>query len=140
MPAKPRFNTEQIVAFLCEAEAGRPVKDLCETHGFSSASFYAWKTKYAPKSQVQSMSRLLELEALCNGLERKLYASRNEAIILKVVLRTMLRAVDRRRELVHFLKSNGLSERQALSIAGLSASSLRYQAKSKASKSSKSNQ
>ncbi len=131
MPAKSRFSTEQIVAFLNEVEAGTPVKTLCQEHGFSPASFYAWKVKYAPQDVAQTTSRLMQLESLRTGLERQLDASRNEANILRGLVRAMLRPVDQRRELVQYLKSTGLSERQALRIAGLSASSLRYQGKGK---------
>lgn len=37
---KKRFSEEQIIGFLREAEAGLPLKELCQLHGFSEASFY----------------------------------------------------------------------------------------------------
>lgn len=33
---KKRFTERQIIAFLKEAEAGVPVKELCRKHGFSA--------------------------------------------------------------------------------------------------------
>jgi len=35
---KKRFNEEQIVGILHEAEAGVAIKELCRKHGFSEAS------------------------------------------------------------------------------------------------------
>jgi putative transposase len=43
---KKRYTEEQIIAFLREADAGLPVKELCRKHGFSEPSYYAWKAKF----------------------------------------------------------------------------------------------
>ena len=43
---KKRYSEEQIIGFLREAESGIKVKDLCRRHGFSEASFYAWRSKF----------------------------------------------------------------------------------------------
>lgn len=42
-----RFSEEQIRGYLAEAQAGVPVRELCARHGFSDASFYGWRIKYA---------------------------------------------------------------------------------------------
>jgi len=44
---KKRFNEQQIIAILKEAEAGLPVKELCRKHNISDAAFYLWRKKYA---------------------------------------------------------------------------------------------
>ena len=44
---KKRFTEAQIVGFLRETEAGLAVKDLCRKHGFSEASYYLWRSKFA---------------------------------------------------------------------------------------------
>ena len=47
MKAK-RFNEEQIIGVLKEAEAGAKTKELCRRHGISEATFYNWKAIYGP--------------------------------------------------------------------------------------------
>lgn len=50
-----------IIGFLCEAEAGVAVKDLCRKHGFSEASYYLWLRKFCGMSAPDA-KRLRELE------------------------------------------------------------------------------
>ncbi len=59
---KKRYNDEQIIDFLREAEAGVGVKDLCRHHGFSEASFYAWRSKFGGMD-VGDAKRLKALES-----------------------------------------------------------------------------
>ena len=40
---KSRFSETQIVSILKEADAGRPVKEICRKHGISDATYYTWK-------------------------------------------------------------------------------------------------
>jgi len=56
-----RYNTEQIIGILKEAEAGMPVKELCRKYGISDATIYNWKSKYGSLS-VSEAQRLKELE------------------------------------------------------------------------------
>ncbi len=44
---KSRFSTEQIIGFIKQADAGMVIAELGRQHGFSPASFYAWRVKYA---------------------------------------------------------------------------------------------
>lgn len=41
-----RFSVEQITTVLRQAEAGRPVAELCRQLGISEQSFYRWKKRY----------------------------------------------------------------------------------------------
>lgn len=43
---KGRFFQEQIISILREQEAGMATAEVCRRHGISSATFYAWKSKY----------------------------------------------------------------------------------------------
>ena len=43
---RSRFNEEQIIAVLKEAEAGIAPDELCRRHGITRGSLYRWKAKY----------------------------------------------------------------------------------------------
>ena len=59
---KKRYSEEQIIGFLKEAETGVTIKDLCRRHGFSEASFYAWRSKFGGM-EVSDAKRLKALES-----------------------------------------------------------------------------
>jgi putative transposase len=83
---KKRFSEEQIIGFLREAEAGMAVKELCRRHGFSEASYYLWRGKFAGMS-VSEAKRLKALEVE-NGRLKKLLA---ESVLENEVTREALR-------------------------------------------------
>ena len=62
MGQEKRFNEEQIIGFLSEAETGVPINELCRRNGFSEASYYLWRSKFGGMS-VPDAKRLKELEA-----------------------------------------------------------------------------
>lgn len=55
-----RFTEEQILAFLCEADMGVPVRQLCDKHGFSERSYYQWRSRIvgAKTSLAQYLAHL----------------------------------------------------------------------------------
>ena len=69
---KSRFTETQIVSILKEADAGRPVKEVCRQHGISDATFYKWKSKYGGL-EASELKRVKELEAE-NAKLKRLYA------------------------------------------------------------------
>jgi putative transposase len=69
---KSKFSESQIVAILKEGEAGLAVAELCRKHGISSATYYAWKSKYAGAT-VSDLTRMRELEAE-NARLKRMYA------------------------------------------------------------------
>lgn len=85
MDLKKRYSEEQIIGFLKQAEAGVPIKELCRQHGFSDASFYTWRAKFAGMS-VPDAKRLKELETENARLKRLLAESILDAEALKAVL------------------------------------------------------
>lgn len=58
---KGRFSQERIIAILREQEAGMTTAEVCRRHGISSATFYAWKSKYGGL-EVSEAKRLKTLE------------------------------------------------------------------------------
>jgi putative transposase len=56
-----RFTEEQILGFLCEADMGVPVRQLCSKHGFSERSYYQWRARIVA-GKPSLAQRLAELE------------------------------------------------------------------------------
>lgn len=56
-----RFTDEQILGFLCEADTGVPVRQLCSKHGFSERSYYQWRARIVG-GQPSLAQRLAALE------------------------------------------------------------------------------
>lgn len=67
-----RFTDSQILAFIKQNEEGAKVPDLCREHGFSSAQFYKWRSKFGGMD-ASMMKRLKELEEENKRL-KKMYA------------------------------------------------------------------
>ena len=59
---RKRFNVEQIVAVLKQAEAGVPLAELIRRVGISEQTFYRWKTQYIglEVDQVRELKQLQE--------------------------------------------------------------------------------
>ena len=58
---KSRFSEHQIITILKSVEAGRTAKDVCREHGISSATFYAWKSKFGGM-EASDIKRMRDLE------------------------------------------------------------------------------
>lgn len=69
---RSRYSETQVVAILKEAEAGRSVTEVCREHGISSATYYAWKSKYGGMEAAE-LKRMRQLEEE-NGRLKKMYA------------------------------------------------------------------
>lgn len=66
---KSRFTETQIVSILKEADAGRPIKEVCRQHGISDATYYKWKSRYGGM-EASDLKRVKELEAENAKLKR----------------------------------------------------------------------
>jgi len=82
---KGRFSEEQIIAILREQEAGMATAEECRRHGISSATFYAWKSKYGGL-EVSDAKRLKALE----DENRKLKKLLAEHVLDNATLKEML--------------------------------------------------
>jgi putative transposase len=86
LDVKKRFNEEQIIRFLKEAERGIAVKELCRKYGFSDASFYIWRSKYGGM-EVSDGKRLKALEIENARLKKLLADSMLENEVTREALR-----------------------------------------------------
>ena len=66
---KSLFTETQIVSILKEADAGRPVKEICRKHQISDATYYTWKSKYGGMS-ASNLKRMKEMEVEMSELKR----------------------------------------------------------------------
>lgn len=82
---RSKFSEEQIIAILREQEAGSTTAEVCRRHGISSATFYAWKSKYGGL-QVSDAKRLKALEDENARLKRLLADAMLDQAALKDLL------------------------------------------------------
>lgn len=122
---KKRYTEEQIISFLKEADAGIAVKDLCRRHGFSEASYYFWRSKFGGM-EVADAKRLKALEIENTRLKKQLAELILEVEVTRSASEKVVTA-PARREVVRMMKEQGMAERHALRVLGMSASALRYQ-------------
>lgn len=66
---RSRFNQEQIIGILREAEAGAQIRDLSRRHGITEQTFYRWRNKYGGMD-VGEARRLGQLEDENRRLKR----------------------------------------------------------------------
>ena len=81
---KSRFNDEQIIGFLRQAEAGMAIPEPCRSGGFSQATFYKWRAKFGGM-QVSEAQRLRELESENAKLKKLLAEAHLDIHALKSV-------------------------------------------------------
>ncbi len=81
---KSRFNEEQIINVLREAEGGQAIQTVCARHNISTATFYGWKRKYGGMD-VDEARRLRSLEDENSRLKRLVADQAVQIQILKEV-------------------------------------------------------
>ena len=120
-----RFSEEQIIGFLREAEAGLAVKDLCRRHGFVGGELLPvevavrWNVGAGGEEAEAPGDGEHAAEEAAGGDDAE-GAGEPRGTAPKVV------TAPAKRELVRYAQSQGLSERRALKLAGMSPSVLRY--------------
>ncbi len=83
---KSRFTTEQIIGFIKQTEAGMAVSELGRQHGFSPASFYAWRATYGGMA-AEDAKHLEALEAENSRLKRLLAEAHLDIEVLRIGFR-----------------------------------------------------
>jgi putative transposase len=81
---KSRFTEEQIVGILKESEGGAKTPELCRKHRISSATFYAWKSKFSGM-EVSDVAKMRSLEDENRRLRKLLADSALEIDALKLI-------------------------------------------------------
>jgi putative transposase len=81
---KSKFNAEQIIAILREAEGETPVKAVCAKHNVSEATFYKWRSKFGGM-EVSEARRLRAMEEENSRLKRLVADQAIQIQILKEV-------------------------------------------------------
>ncbi|WP_422920748.1 IS3 family transposase [Rhizosaccharibacter radicis] len=123
---KSRFSEEQIIAVLREQEARMKTADVCRKHRISSATLYAWKSKYGGMDVSQARKlKVLEEE---NARLKRLLADTmlDNAVLKEVGLKKLVRPAARRRAVEEARQRFGISERRACSIFAVDRTSVRY--------------
>lgn len=64
-----RFNEEQIIQILGEADQGMRIEELCRKYGIGRATYYQWKSKFGGMT-ISDARRLKSLETENNRLKR----------------------------------------------------------------------
>ncbi len=82
---RAKWNQEQIIGILKQAEAGRSVVEVCREHGVGESTFYKWKSKYGGL-EVNEAKRLRALEDENSKLKRLLADAMLDNAALKDVL------------------------------------------------------
>ena len=82
---RSKFTEEQIIGVLREQEAGVTTAEVCRRHGISSATFYAWKSKYGGMD-VSDARRLKAVEEENVKLKRLLADAMLDNVALKDLL------------------------------------------------------
>ncbi len=81
---RSRFNEEQIIAILKQAEGGLPVAELLRQHGIAEGTFYRWRSKYGGL-ELSEAKRLKQLEEENRRLKRLVADQALDIQILKEV-------------------------------------------------------
>jgi putative transposase len=80
-----RFNVEQIVAVLKQAEAGVPLVELIRRVGISEQTFYRWKKQYVGL-EVDQVWELKQLQEENSRLKRLVADLTLDKVMLQDVL------------------------------------------------------
>jgi putative transposase len=123
---KSKFTEEQIAFALKQAELGTRVEEVCRKMGISEATFYVWKKRYGGilPSEVRRLRQLEEENLKLKQIVADL--SLDKAMLQAVVAKKALKPSQRREWMPELMQRFGCSQRQALRVVRISASTYLY--------------
>jgi putative transposase len=80
-----RFNPEQIIGILRQAQSGVKIAELCRQHGIAEGTYYRWKSRYGGM-EVSEARRLKALEDENRRLKQLLAEKELDISVLKAAL------------------------------------------------------
>ncbi|MGQ3002537.1 MAG: IS3 family transposase [Hydrogenophaga sp.] len=123
---KSKFTEEQIAFALKQAELGTRVEEVCRKMGISDATFYVWKKRYGGVGPSE-LRRLRQLEEENRKLKQIVAdLSLDKAMLQAVVGKKALRPSQRRELVPELMQRFGCSQRNALRVVKMSASTYLY--------------
>ncbi|WP_297655995.1 IS3 family transposase, partial [Hydrogenophaga sp.] len=123
---KSEFTEEQIAFALKQAELGTRVEEVCRKMGISDATFYVWKKRYGGVGPSE-LRRLRQLEEENRKLKQIVADLSLDKAMLQAVGRKKALRPSQRRELVpELMQRVGCSQRNALRVVKMSASTYLY--------------
>lgn len=115
------------MTILKQAEAGTPVPELGREHGFSSASFYKWRSKFGGMD-ASLMARLPKNWKMKIGVLRKCMPKSDlkAEVIQEAMSKKVVRPSQRRQMARHAVSTQQISIRLACQIFSVSETCYRY--------------
>ncbi|WP_435870127.1 IS3 family transposase [Eleftheria terrae] len=123
---KSKFTDEQIAYALKQAELGTSVEEVCRKMGVSDATFYVWRKKYGGvgPSELRRMRQLEEENRKLKQIVADL--SLDKAMLQHIVGKKSLGHSLRRALVPDLMRCFGCSQRNALRMVKMSASTYLY--------------
>jgi len=122
---RSKFTDEQIAFALKQAELGISVEDVCRKMGISDATFYVWRKKYGGIGPSE-LRRLRQLEEENRKLKQIVADLSLDKAMLQAVVAKKLRPSHRRELVPELMQRFGCSQRNALRVVRMSASTYLY--------------
>jgi transposase-like protein len=122
---RSKFTEDQIAFALKQNELGTSVDEVCRKMGISDATFYVWKKKYSGIGPSE-LRRLRQLEEESRKLKQIVADLSLDKAMCRRSSQKNLRPSHRRELVPELMQRFGCSQRNALRVVRMSASSYLY--------------
>ncbi len=122
---RSKFTEDQIAFALKQNELGTSVDEVCRKMGISEATFYVWKKKYSGIGPSE-LRRLRQLKEENRRLKQIVDDLSLDKAMLQAVVAKKLRRSQRRELVPELMQRFGCSQRNALRVVKMSASTYLY--------------